>query len=176
MTNRFDLQPLLENDLVLMRPLRVEDKEHLFQAANDPLIWDQHPMKRHKREVFEPFFEESINSGGATVIIDKETNKIIGSSRFYLLEGVNDAVEIGWTFLSRKFWGGKYNASFKKLMLDHIHEHVPFAVFIIAKENYRSAKAVEKLGGEHISKKNHELGHLFDDDPNKTTYVVTRRS
>ncbi|NND76612.1 MAG: GNAT family N-acetyltransferase [Flavobacteriales bacterium] len=169
-----NIQPTLENELVLLRPLTKADKEDMYAAANDPLIWDQHPMKRNKREVFDPFFEESLASGGAMLVIDKQSKKVIGSSRFYLLDGIDDAVEIGWTFLSRLYWGGKYNASFKKLMLDHIFKQVPYAVFIIAKENYRSAKAVEKIGGRPINKNDPKCAHLFQDDPEKLTYVIEK--
>ena len=174
MIKSFNLQPVLENDLVLMRPLKSSDKESFYTAANDPKIWDQHPMKRNQREIFDHFFEESMSSGGAMVVIEKQTDIIIGSSRLFLLDGIDDAVEIGWTFLSIEFWGGVFNASFKKLMLEHIHKHVPYAVFIIAKENFRSAKAVEKIGGTLITNKEHEQGHLFQEHPDKLTYVIKR--
>ena len=54
----FDLQPTLENDLVLLRPLKQEDFDSLYQVAKDPLIWKQHPCDRHKRDEFEIFFKE----------------------------------------------------------------------------------------------------------------------
>ena len=33
-------QPLLENDLLILRPLKAEDFDALFKVASDPLIWD----------------------------------------------------------------------------------------------------------------------------------------
>lgn len=35
---KIDLQPTLENDLVLLRPIESEDFEALFNVAKDPLI------------------------------------------------------------------------------------------------------------------------------------------
>ena len=35
-----NLQPTLENDLVILRPLRESDFEALYEVAKDPLIWD----------------------------------------------------------------------------------------------------------------------------------------
>ena len=39
----FDLQPTLQGELIIVRPLRTGDFDALFEAASDPLIWEQHP-------------------------------------------------------------------------------------------------------------------------------------
>jgi len=107
-----NLQPTLENDLIILRPLIEDDFEALYVVAKDPLIWEQHPCwDRYKREVFSEFFKESIRSKGALIIIDKSSNSIIGSTRFKPVNNVENAIEIGWSFLSRYYWGGKYNKS-----------------------------------------------------------------
>ena len=52
-----NLQPLLENEIVQLIPLRASDFEALYQVAADPLIWEQHPNKnRYQRTVFQNFF------------------------------------------------------------------------------------------------------------------------
>jgi N-acetyltransferase len=54
----FDLQPTLTGDLLIVRPLAADDFDDLYRAASDPKIWEQHPEPdRHKREVFERFFD-----------------------------------------------------------------------------------------------------------------------
>jgi len=45
----FDLQPTLENNLILLRPLNQEDYDSLYQVAKDPLIWEQHPWTDPKK-------------------------------------------------------------------------------------------------------------------------------
>lgn len=148
----FNLQPILENDLVLLRPLNEEDLEPLYQVAKDPLIWEQHPCRdRYKRAVFEDFFKDSLDSNGALIAIDKEMNEVIGSSRFKKIMGAEYAVEIGWTFLSRKYWGGKYNKLVKALMIDYAFNSIDDIIFYVGKENIRSQKAVEKIGGIRIT-------------------------
>jgi hypothetical protein len=83
----FDLQPSLENESVKIQPLQSIDFEVLYSVASDPLIWEQHPNKdRYKREVFETFFKGAMESGAAFLVIDKKTNKVIGSSRYYDLD------------------------------------------------------------------------------------------
>jgi RimJ/RimL family protein N-acetyltransferase len=147
-----DLQPTLENELIILRPLRESDFETLYQVAKDPLIWEQHPSKdRFKREVYTEFFKESIQSKGALLIIDKTSNEVIGSTRYKPISGADSAVEIGWSFLSRKYWGGVYNKSIKKLMIDYAFESKEDVIFYIGKENIRSQKAVEKIGGKRIT-------------------------
>ena len=59
-----NLQPTLENDLILLRPLRENDFEGLYEIAKDPLIWEQHPSRnRYKRVVYSEFFGDSILTG-----------------------------------------------------------------------------------------------------------------
>src|SRR5438105_11841844 len=121
----FNLQPILTGKLLELRPLKPEDFDALFAAASDPLIWEQHPEPdRYKREVFRFFFDSAIESRGAFVVIDRKTEKIIGSSRYHDLKPEESEVEIGYTFLERAYWGGEYNAEMKRLMLDHAFKFV----------------------------------------------------
>jgi RimJ/RimL family protein N-acetyltransferase len=80
------------------------------------------------------------------VVIDRKIQKIIGSSRYFGFEPRKREIEIGWTFLARSHWGGKYNGELKRLMLDHAFRFVDSVVFIIGPTNVRSQKAVEKIG------------------------------
>jgi len=151
---RFELQPQLVGDLLEVRPLRPEDWESLFAVASDPLIWEQHPAHdRYQVEVFKEFFREALQSGGAFVVIDRKTQEIIGSSRYFGFEPARSEIEIGWTFLARSHWGGKYNGELKRLMLDHAFKFVENAVFLIGPTNIRSQKAVEKIGGVLIERR-----------------------
>ena len=147
-SDNFELQPRLVGDLVEVRPLRPEDWESLFAVAADPLIWEQHPARdRYQEEVFKEFFREALESGGAFAVIDRQTQETIGSSRYFGFEPRKREIEIGWTFLARSHWGGKYNGELKRLMLDHAFKFVENVVFLIGPKNVRSQKAVEKIGG-----------------------------
>lgn len=148
----FNLQPFLENDLVRLRPLGQADFEHLYTIASDPLIWEQHQNKdRHTLENFTEFFKDSMNSKGALVIIDAKTDIVIGSSRFKIIDKSNKIIEIGWSFLSRNCWGGHYNRSFKKLMVNHALQYFEHVIFYVNPKNYRSQRAMEKLGAKKMA-------------------------
>jgi RimJ/RimL family protein N-acetyltransferase len=143
----FDLQPHLKGELIDLRPLKAEDWNDLFAAASDPLIWEQHPESdRYKEEVFRAFFKGAMESGGAFVVIDTRTQQIIGSTRFHGYDPEKSEIEIGWTFLARKYWGGRYNAEMKQLMLAHSFKFVENVVFFVGENNIRSQRATEKIG------------------------------
>src|SRR5207249_10558090 len=147
----FDLQPNLKGELIELRPLRPEDWDDLFAVASDPLIWEQHPESdRYKEDVFKIFFREALESGGAFVIIDKKSQRIIGSTRFYGYDPEKSEIEIGWTFLARKYWGGRYNAEMKRLLLNHAFKFVESVVFLVGEKNFRSQSAMEKIGAIKI--------------------------
>ena len=143
----FDLQPHLKGELIELRPLMPEDWNDLFAVAADPFIWEQHPESdRYKEDVFKVFFKNALESGGAFVVIDTKSKRIIGSTRYHGYDPEKSEVEIGWTFLARKYWGGRYNAEIKQLMLTHAFKFVENVVFYIGENNIRSQKATERIG------------------------------
>jgi len=146
--HEFDLQPNLRGELIDLRPLRPEDWDDLFAVASDPLIWEQHPESdRYEEDVFKIFFREALECRGAFVIVDTTSRQIIGSTRFYGYDLEKSEIEIGWTFLARKYWGGRYNRELKQLMLDHAFKFVESVVLLVGENNIRSQKATEKIGG-----------------------------
>ena len=147
----FDLQPRLTGDLLELRPLREEDYSALYAVASDPLVWEQHPNSdRYQEEVFKSFFREAMQSGGALVAIDRKDGRVIGSSRYFGHDAERSEIEIGWTFLARSHWGGAYNREMKKLMLRHASQFVKSIIFVIGPTNFRSQRAVEKIGGVRV--------------------------
>ncbi len=144
-----DRQPTLQGERLLLRPLREDDWGALFAVASDPLVWEVHPAHdRWQEPVFRAFFDDALAHGGALAVIDRATGEIIGSSRFQNHDADNGgSVEIGWTFLARSHWGGRYNAELKRLMLAHALKSVERAVFRVGETNLRSRGAMENIGG-----------------------------
>jgi len=147
----FDLQPSIQNDVIRLEPLQAGDFEALHAVASDPLIWEQHPSPdRYKREVFAGYFKSGIESGGALRVIDNKNGDLIGSSRYYDLDEAARQVSVGYTFLARRCWASGYNRALKQLMLDHAFKFVDRVIFQVGRDNMRSRKAMEKLGGVYI--------------------------
>lgn len=97
--------------------------------------------------MFREFFEDALAKGGALAVVDKASGAVIGSSRFqdYDPSGAGQ-VEIGWSFLSRHYWGLGYNAEFKALMLEHAFKSVARVIFRVGADNVISRKAMANIG------------------------------
>lgn len=172
-----DRQPVLEGEHVTLRPLRAKDWDALFAVASDPLIWEQHPAHDRWREpVFRAFFEDALANRGALLVMDAKTGAVIGSSRF---EGLEEAgggsVEIGWTFLARSHWGGRWNHEMKRLMLAHALASVAEVRFLVGETNTRSRRALEKIGAQLTDRREERIMAGGEIIPH-LTYAITRQS
>jgi len=150
---KIDLQPELMGNLLRLRPLLSEDFEALYLVSSDPLVWEMHPEKdRYQRAVFQKFFQAAIESKGALIAFDAVTGEVIGSSRFTGLDLSRSQVEVGYTFLARKYWGRGFNKEMKRLMLTHAFNFVDKVLFYIGENNLRSRRAIEKIGAQLIER------------------------
>jgi RimJ/RimL family protein N-acetyltransferase len=144
----FEFQPTLRGELVTLRPLRSEDWAGVYAVGSDPLVWEQHPYPdRYKEENFREYFQGAMDSGGAFAVLDAKTGETIGCTRYHSLDESANQVEIGWTFLARSRWGGAHNGEMKRLMLRHAFQFVGTVTFRVGLTNFRSQRAVEKIGG-----------------------------
>ncbi|MCE4063662.1 GNAT family N-acetyltransferase [Chryseobacterium gleum] len=164
----FSVQPVLENEEFQLIPLQQGDFESLYKVASEPEVWEQHPNKdRYKKEVFENFFRGAMESKGSFKIIEKATGDVLGSSRYYDFDEKDNHIFIGYTFYGTKSWGKGINPQVKKLMLDYIFQFVDKVHFHVGKENFRSQKAMEKLGGKKIAEE--EVAYFAE--PTRTNFV-----
>lgn len=150
------LQPTLKGETIALFPLELEHFDDLFDAASDPLLWEGHPSKsRYQKVEFTKWFEDAMNSGGALVVRHNQSNRLIGSSRFYEPNENGSDVSIGFTFLAREFWGGATNREMKSLMLSHAFERVNTVWFHVDISNIRSQMALLRIGAinSHIAEK-----------------------
>lgn len=165
-----DLQPTLRGTLLELRPLQHVHWDALFAVASDPLIWEQHPNSdRYKEEVFREFFRAAIDAGSAFVAVDLSDGRVIGSSRYHGFDEEKREIEIGWTFLARSHWGGRYNGEMKRLMLQHAFGFVDKVNFVIGVANIRSRKAVERIGAVLV-------GSMTERGRESVVYQVSRDS
>ncbi len=145
-----NLQPVLQNESVMAVPLKQSDFDVLYAAANDPLIWEQHPNKnRWLLPEFKNYFKGAIESGGAFLVKDAITGEVIGSSR-YVDDKERGELSIGYTFFKRTHWGSGHNSALKKLMLDYIFQYTDTVYFYIGAVNKRSQIAITRVGAKKI--------------------------
>lgn len=147
----FDFQPHLTGDLIDLQPATEADFEPLFAVASDPEIWAQHTVRdRWKEDVFRKNFDDALADQGGMVARERASGDVVGFSRFSQMFVGPDDMEIGWTFLARRLWGGRYNRDMKRSMLAHVLATFPRALFRVAEDNPRSRRAMEKIGGRLI--------------------------
>lgn len=140
--------PSIIGESLELRPLEADDFESLYSVASDPLIWVQHPSPmRYQEPVFREWFNEALASQCALIVIDRSNNQVIGSSRYYEFDEEKREVAIGYTFLARNKWGGETNKELKNLMLTHAFQTVDTVWFHVDSQNFRSQRAMEKIGG-----------------------------
>jgi RimJ/RimL family protein N-acetyltransferase len=171
----FELQPNhLQNEFIKLRPLQETDFEELYLVASDPLVWEQHPNKmRYQKAIFKNYFEGALLSKGAFLILDSKTNEVVGSSRFYDFDANEKSILIGYTFLGRKFWGNGYNKVLKDLMLNYAFQYVNKVYFHIGAYNYRSQKAIQKIGAVKIAE--FEVAYYGEDSKLNFSYIIQKR-
>jgi RimJ/RimL family protein N-acetyltransferase len=168
-----DLQPTLENERVILRPLQQSDFEMLYTVAADPAIWQQHPNKdRWKKDVFSNFFAGAMQSGGAFLIIDKITGSAIGSTRFYDYNSNDNSILIGYTFYATAYWGKGINPGVKALMLNYIFRYVDKVYFHIGAQNIRSQIAITRLGAKKIGQQ--EVTYCGETPKLNFVYEITK--
>lgn len=153
---RPDLQPTLVGPTLSMRPMAPADWGALFAVAADREIWAVHPAHdRWQEPVFRRFFEEGLASGGSMVAVDNASGTIIGHSRFDRERAEAGEIEIGWSFLARAFWGGAANREMKRLMVAHSLKSFDRVIFLVGDTNFRSRRAMEKIGGMLTLREHH---------------------
>ena len=119
----------LENEEILLVPLNIDDYARLYDIARNREIWTQHPVQdRYTPEKFQVYFDSLLNCDIAYLIVNKPSNDIIGATSFYNFDKEEKKVTIGYTFLSPEF-------------VDHI-------IFHVGATNFRSQKAIQKLGAQ----------------------------
>lgn len=164
----FNIQPILENKQLILYPLQESDFEDLYAVASDPKIWEQHPNKdRWKRDVFQNFFNGAIQSKGAFKIVEKISGKIIGCTRYYDYNEIENFILIGYTFYATSCWGKGFNPMVKKLMLDYIFQFVRKVHFHVGASNLRSQIAITRLGAEKIG----EEDIAYFGEPSKLNFI-----
>jgi RimJ/RimL family protein N-acetyltransferase len=167
----FQQPTLLNTPRFRLRKLDSIDYDALYLAASDPLIWEQHPSKRHIETVFSDWFDLALEHGHVLVIEDKALHKIVGTTRFYDINEAERSIAIGYTFITRDYWGNGSNQEIKAYMFEYAFTWAKRIWLHIAPTNARSRKAAEKLGVIY----SHE-GIIVDSDIAHCFYYIERKN
>jgi Acetyltransferases, including N-acetylases of ribosomal proteins len=161
----------LEGQRIKLVPLQVEHIEPLFACSRDPEIWINYPVKIYTIEDMRAFVHKGLEGRERKeqypfVVLDKENNDIVGTTRYLRISEENSNLNIGTTWYSPKVWRTRVNTEAKYLMLKYAFEilKVVRVEIITSTDNLRSQKAIERLGAVKegmLRKKYHHLDYII---------------
>jgi RimJ/RimL family protein N-acetyltransferase len=149
------IQPIiLENERVLLRPLEADDYEHLLPfALQEPDIWRFSLVNPAGADGMRAYIDTAIAEREAHkeypfIIYDKQAQAYAGSSRFYDIQPVNAASQLGYTWYGTAFQRTGLNRHCKWLMLQFAFEQwgLERVEFRADANNERSIKAMQAIG------------------------------
>lgn len=150
------ISPLtLEGPRVRLVPLAAAHLDALCAAGLDPELWRWIPTAMKDREDMRAYVELALRgqaAGGALpfAVVDIPSGSVIGSTRFGNIDKVHRHVEIGWTWIARRFQRTHVNTEMKFLLLRHAFETLGCLRVELKTDalNEKSRKAILRLGAK----------------------------
>jgi RimJ/RimL family protein N-acetyltransferase len=145
----------LENERVLLRRILPQDRDQLREIALDPHIWKYFVFRVGTDAEFDQFMADAMeetDSGKRIVfcVIDKNDGHIAGSMSYGNLAEKEKRLEIGWSWLGRKYRGAGLNRWAKYLLLEYAFEilqceRVEFKTDVL---NVQARKGLRNIGAK----------------------------
>jgi N-acetyltransferase len=150
----FNSEIVLENDRVLLRPLKVNDLEHLLHfSIDEPEIWTYSHVPAGSPEKMQAYFAAALlarenKTEFPFIVFDKQANAYAGSTRFYDIQLANKTTQLGYTWYGKNFQGTGLNKQCKFLMLQFAFEQLQLerVEFRADNNNARSIAAMKSIG------------------------------
>jgi N-acetyltransferase len=119
----------LEGSVVRLEPVRREHQHLYWEVAKNDLEdifrWIPYSMKTESdfgRLIDKAFDEQERGESVVFAIVERESNRVIGSTRFMNIDRINRRVEIGSTWVAPAWQRTAANTEAKFLMLRHAFE------------------------------------------------------
>jgi len=146
---------LLEGKYIILRPPSVDDIKGLSIAAKDGEIWNS-PFSQfpHPNEM-QKYIQEMLDLSSKGLIlpfktIDKDSMKILGTTRYLNIDYENHRLEIGHTWIAKSWRKTYVNTEAKFLMLQYAFEKLACIAVEIRTDvlNTVSRQAIQRLGAK----------------------------
>lgn len=153
----------LSGDIVELQPLHREHASGLLEAAADGSLWNLKVTAIPGPETVEQYISTAL-AGRASgtvipfVIIQRESGRIVGSTRFWKVDRINRKLEIGHTWLSESVQRSGINTEMKYLLLMHAFEVMDCirVQFTTDELNEKSRAAILRIGAKQEGIVRHE--------------------
>ena len=137
------------------KTLESKHKEELKEAILDGELWKLFVTVVPPIEEIDSFFENAQKEyerdfGITYAIVDKKSNKVVGSTRFRETNFRHKKTEIGFTFLAKSWQKSYVNTEAKLLLLTYAFEEMDFNRVELLTDflNHTSRNAILRLGAK----------------------------
>lgn len=145
---------ILEDDMVLLRPLQESDFDNLLEfSINEPETWKYSLVGADGKENLINYIQSAIKAREDKrefpfIVFDKKSQKYAGSTRFYDIQLEYKTVQLGYTWYGSAFRGTGLNKHCKFLLLQFAFETVGMerVEFRADNNNNRSIAAMKSIG------------------------------
>lgn len=145
---------ILENDVVLLRPLLESDFEHLLPfALNETELWKFSLISPAGASGMKEYIASGLNGRAKGleypfIVFDKRTQQYAGSTRFYDIQLQNQSMQLGYTWYGNAFQATGLNKNCKLLLLQFAFETLGLerVEFRADNNNERSKAAMRSIG------------------------------
>lgn len=162
-SNPDNLQPTLIGTHVELRPLQADHAADLVAAAADGELWNLKVTVVPGPETVDGYVATALQGRQAGtvmpfVIVRRESNRIIGSTRFWKIDRTNRKLEIGHTWLSQSAQRSSINTEAKLLLLTFAFEIMQCVrvQFTTDELNEKSRAAILRIGAKQEGIVRHE--------------------
>ena len=145
---------ILEDDLVLLRPLQESDVDNLLEISiNEPETWKYSLVGADGKENLINYIQSAIKAREEKrefpfIVFDKKSQKYAGSTRFYDIQLPYKTLQLGYTWYGSAFRGTGLNKHCKFLLLQFAFEMLGLerVEFRADNNNERSIAAMKSIG------------------------------
>jgi len=145
----------LSGSNVLLEPLSFEHLDGMIAAVRDGELWNlwytSIPSPEKVDEYIRIALDMRENAGAMPFAVrDRESNTMIGCTRYFNVDEINQRLEIGHTWYSESYQRTAANTESKYLLLSHAFEELnAIAVeFRTHWHNHKSRAAIARLGAK----------------------------
>ena len=150
----FNHDYVLENERVLLRPLKWGDRQHLVPfSLNEPTIWKFSLQGAQGDENLDKYLQLALDGRAKQteypfIVFDKQTQRYAGSTRFYDIQLAYDTLQLGYTWYGKDFQRTGINRNCKYLLLQFAFEQLRAerVEFRADNLNERSIAAMKAIG------------------------------
>jgi|SRR5689334_5625720 N-acetyltransferase len=143
----------LRGSVVALEPMRMDHVDALTRVGLDPELWRWIPSSVSSAEEMRGYVATALDEQrrGVSlpfVIIARDTEQVVGSTRYGNIDLANRRLEIGWTWVTAAHQRTAVNTEAKLLLLTHAFERLRVNRVELKTDalNLKSRAAITRLG------------------------------